>query len=89
MAPKYSPRIISDLWSTGEGRKLQLKPILDNQWSELLGKKLNPLVKVSSFVNSDCWFWDLPEKCSLEIKYDENEREVARLFLQQTTMQTE
>lgn len=88
VAPKYSPQIVSDLRSTGEGRKLQLKPISDDEWLMLLEKKLNPLVQDSSFANGDCRFWDLPEKCSLEIKYDEKERETVRSFLQQTTMET-
>lgn len=88
VAPKYSPQIVSDLWSTGEGRKLQLKQVSDSDWSTLLERKLNPLVKDSSFPNGDCRFWDLPEKCSLEINYDEKEREVARSFLQQATIET-
>jgi hypothetical protein len=89
VAPKYAPRIVSDLWSTGEGRKLPLKPISDVEWSTLLEKKLNLFVKDSSFAKEDCRFWDLPEKCSLEIKYDENERRVVSSFLQRTKMGTE
>lgn len=83
IAPKYRPLWISDLWSTGDKRKLQLTAISDDEWSSLLEKKLYPLTKNAFLICEDDYrFWDLPEKqCKLEIYYSEKEREIVRSFL--------
>lgn len=95
LAPKYSPKLVTDLWSTGEERKLQLKPISDVQWSKLL-EILSPLTKDSYLVGNNCpsfcylvgHCWSPTGSCSIKIKYNRKEREIVQSFLQQTTIQT-
>ena len=94
VAPKYRPIWFDnlwqtrDIWNTRDIRDLQLTPLSDNEWSTLLEKELSPFVKDASRINDSCRFWDLLEKCSLEVYYGEKERELVRSFLQQTRTET-
>lgn len=88
VAQKYQPQRVSDLWSTGDKRKLQLIPVSDDNWSALLERELRPIINDVSRINADCRFWDLPEKCSLEIHYDKKERKLIRSFLEQNKIGT-
>lgn len=94
VAPKYRPIWFDnlwqtrDIWNTRNIRDLQLSPLTDNEWSTLLEKELSLFVKDAPRTNYNCRFWDLPEKCSLEIYFDEKERELVRLFLQRTKVET-
>lgn len=83
VAPKYRPSWIGNLWAIGGDRKIQLTPISDDEWLQLLEKKLNPLTTETVLVSDDYRFWDLPnEKFTLYIYYDNKERELVRSFLQ-------
>lgn len=82
IAPKYRPLWVSNLWSTSDERKLNLTPILDNEWSLLMEKELSPLVKDHSQIEHNCRIWDLPEQCNLKIYYNEKERGLILSFLQ-------
>lgn len=94
IAPKYRPIWFDDLWRTRDIwntrniRDLQLTPLSDNEWSSLLEKELSPFVKGASHINDNCQLWDLPEKCSLEIYYDEKERRLVQSFFQQSKVGT-
>jgi hypothetical protein len=94
VAPKYRPIWFDnlwqtrDIWNTRDIRDLKLTPLPVNEWSTLLEKELSPFVKGASRINDSCGFWDLPEKCSLEIYYGEKERELVRSFLQQIRTET-
>lgn len=83
IAAKYRPLRVSDLWSTGDKRTLQLIPISDSEWSLLLEKELNPFIKDVSRINDGCRFWDIAEPCALGIDFDKKERELVRSFLQE------
>ena len=92
IAPGYRPLWTEDLWwyprYPGYERKLQLTPISGNEWLLVLEKQLSTFVKGASRVNENCRIWNLPEKCTLKIDYDKNERELVRSFLQQARNQT-
>lgn len=86
VAPGYRPLWFSSLWSVGSERKLQLTPISDNEWSQLLEKMLSPLEKDVALISDNCSFWDIPAPCSLKIHYNKKERELVRSFLRQPRM---
>lgn len=81
IAPHYRPHRVSDLWSTGMERRLQLNPISEPEWRSLLEKELSSLMQDSATVGDNCRFWDLPDKCTLIIYYDQKERDLVKAFL--------
>lgn len=89
VARGYRPLWLTDLWSVGADRQLQLTPLSDAEWSRLLTGTLGPLQQDASRISSDCSFWDVPTPCSLEIHYSRKERELVRSFLRRGKGQSE
>ena len=88
VAPGYRPLWFIDLWKVGLERKVKLRPISDDEWSLLLDNKLSHFEKDVTRIEDDCYFWDLPSPCSLDIHYNKKERALVRSFLQRPRSET-
>lgn len=85
IAPKYRPLWTDDLWwyqwNPSYERKLELYPVSDSEWLQLLENELSPLLKGASSINGNCRMWGLPEDCDLKIRYGKKKRDLVRTFL--------
>ena len=90
VAPGYRPLWFDDLWrlrdiwNKRDIRDLRLTPIPAKEWSALWEKNLNPLTDDAVLSVDDFQFWRLyeSEPGSMDVDYDQDERQLVRGFLQ-------
>ena len=85
LAPGYQPYKFIDFWPNTPQRRVKLNPVSSQKSAQELQKISNLLRKdLLKMSDDECYFWDLPSPCVLEIRFKPKERELVNSFLQQT-----
>lgn len=92
IARGYRPLWTDDLWwypgNPGYERKLTLYPISNDEWSQISRQDLSFSGKGTAHKKNNCEIWSLPEPCKVKSRFDKEERELVRSFLQQARTET-
>jgi len=89
LAAGYQPYTFIDFWPNTPQRRVKLNPISSQKSAQEL-QKISTLLRKDMLKMSgdECYFWDLPSPCVLEIRFKPKERELVHSFLRQAVQRS-